>query len=269
MQLMLFQIILLFIPIVLGLTYNIQNLFFSVINFWGDSTSLELLISSYISNGRVVSLICGVLISLIIYKGIVSFNAQRYFNKGNKYLTYGYWFYWIAANIFRFEKISLVNLPIYMQYLLVINETFPVLEADQSFISEESSIKEIEVEIKKIMEVDSGKQLNLVLIDTYEINQNELPLTKIGLPTIILKSVNQVDGNRTTNPEFIKKVRENTNYYSRKFKRINIFSTTNTNHTKAIAKQCFQNSGRTGFKEVVVYQADNKDYKFKNSYKII
>ncbi|MGM0940791.1 MAG: hypothetical protein ACQEWU_07495 [Bacillota bacterium] len=92
---------------------------------------------------------------------------------------------------------------------------------------------------------------------------------KIHLPTIIIRSGNQIDSNRSINPEFIKEVRKVTNIYCKTYSQLNVFSTTNTNHNKTIVNKCFKNGSRTGFKNIIVYQASRTNYVFNEGYKVL
>lgn len=68
-----------------------------------------------------------------------------------------------------------------------------------------------------------SNELNLVMVDTYEITDSEIPLNKAHLPTLFIKSGNETDNNRSLNPEFIKEIRRKTNDYHRMYKKLNIF----------------------------------------------
>ena len=266
---MIIQIILIFIPLLLGFFYPIQNLFYVIIDFYGNSTVIKSFISSLVDKEYYISIICGTLLTIIIRRVIIKFNKDKYFNKGNKYSSFPYWIYWIAAKFLRFGKITLVRIPIYLQFKLVLKDTFPIIETDSSFVNEEHSIKEKTVETKKKRMNVIHNELNLVLIDTYDIKKDEIPVNKIDLPTIIIKSGNQKDGDRSMNPNFTKEVRIQTDYFRKQYDKVNIFATTNTNHTKLIIENCFKNAERTGFKEVFVYQANRKNYKFEDKYAVV
>lgn len=84
----------------------------------------------------------------------------------------------------------------------------------------------------------SSDELNLILMDTYEITEDQIPLNKINLLTIIIQNGTDFGGHRFLNPEFVRMIREKTNLYSRTFKKVNIYSTTNTNHNEAIINKC-------------------------------
>lgn len=67
-------------------------------------------------------------------------------------------------------------------------------------------------------------EINLVLIDTYEIKEEEVPYDKVHLPTIVIRSGNQVDRIRSINPEFIREVRKITNIYCRTYSQLNVLT---------------------------------------------
>lgn len=110
-------------------------------------------------------------------------------------------------------------------------------------------------------------EINLILSDTYQVHLDDLPFEKKRLPTVSIERTNGFSGVRTYNQRFADVIREQTNKYRLQYKRVNIFATTNTQHTKEIVLQCFKNSGRTGFGEIYVYE-QNADYKFGKSHVI-
>lgn len=269
MSTMLIQFLFILIPFILSFFYPIQNFFYAIIDTVWNSTRLELFLGKLVSNELLLSIITGLLLSVFIYLGVIRMNNDKLFNKGNKYSNYPYWIFWTASKIFNYEKVTLVGIPIPMQFRLVINDTFPEIEVDKAFINEEHLIEDKEVEIRELEQNDINNEINLVLVDTYDIKKDELPKDKIDLPTIIIKSGNQIKGNRSINPSFVKEIRTQTNNLSRKYDKVNIFATTNTNHTKLIIEKCFKNAGRTGFTNIFVYQASRDNYKFEKSYLII
>lgn len=263
------QLLFILIPFLLSFFYPIQDIFYAIMDIDFNSTRLELVLENYFTNEKLLSILTGLILSVFIYRIVIKLNGDKLFNKGNKYLDYPYWIFWTASKIFNFKKVTLVRIPIYMQFKLVINNTFPIIEVDDSFISTEHSIEDKKIEIRKLQLNDSGNEMNLVLVDTYDIKKEELPNDKLELPTIIIKSGNQIDGNRSMNPSFVKEIRAQTNVLRKRYDRVNIFATTNTNHTKLIIDKCFNNAGRTGFKNVYVYQAKRDNYKFEKGYLII
>ena len=265
MNKVLFQCFLIFLPAIVSVFYPLQEIAYGFLSFIGiDTTNFNEIIISIIDNERVISIIYGVVLSIFIYIWRTKANKDKLFNTGNKYNEFPLWVYWLASKILGYGKVSLVRVPIYLQYKLLLKDIFPEVVVDNDVDEKDQSI----VVIEKNMEYPSN-ELNLVLIDTYEITDNQIPPNKTHLPTICIKSGNETDSNRSLNPEFIKEIKRKTNDNHRVYKQLNVFSTTNTNHNKLIVYKCFKNGSRTGFENIVVYQASRSNYVFNRGCKVL
>lgn len=261
----LFQCFLILLPAIASIFYPLQELAYGILSLLGiDTTNFDEIIKSIINNERVISIIPGFILSLVIYIWRTKANKDKLFNTGDKYNEYPVWVYWMASKILGYGKVSLVRVPIYLQYKLILKDIFPEVIVDNDVEEKDQSI----VVIEKNMEYPSS-ELNLVMVDTYEITDSEIPLNKAHLPTLFIKSGNETDSNRSLNPEFIKEIRRKTNDYHRMYKKLNIFSTTNTNHNQLIINKCFKNGSRTGFENIVVYQASRSTYVFNRGHKVL
>lgn len=265
MNKVLFQCFLILSPAIVGIFYPLQEIAYAVFSLWGaDVSKFDESIKSIIKNETVISIVCGAILSIIIYFLIRRVNKNKLFNTGDKYNDHPLWVYWLASKILGYGKVSLVRVPIYLQYKLLLNDIFPETIVD-------SAVKEIDQSVvvtERNMEYPSN-ELNLVLIDTYEIANSQIPLNKYHLPTLFIRSGNETDSNRSLNPEFIKEIRKKTNDHSKSYKQLNVFSTTNTNHNQLIVYKCFKNGNRTGFKNIFVYQASRGDFVFNRGYKVL
>ncbi len=256
---------LILLPVIISVIYPLQEIAFAIITFVGlNATEFDKILRSIIDNQRVISIIWGVILSIVIFIWMKRTNKSKLFNTGNKYNDYPLWVYWVASKILGYGKVSLVRVPIYRQYDLLLKDVFSEIVVDNDVEEKGQSIDVIE----KNMEYPSN-ELNLVLVDTYEITESQIASNKTHLPTIFIKSGNETDSNRSLNPEFIKEIRRITNDYHRMYKKLNVFSTTNTNHNQLIVNKCFKNGNRTGFENIVVYQASRSNYVFNKGYKVL
>ncbi|MFP7479657.1 hypothetical protein [Terribacillus saccharophilus] len=264
MKKVLLQCSIILLPALIGIFYPIQKIFYGLLSLLTiDVTKFDEILKSIISNERIISIICGIIFSILIYIWRTKANKDKQFNTADKYNKYPIWVFWLASKGLGYGKVSLVRVPIYLQYKLLLKDTF-----------HETLVDEVEEKVLPVvlternMDHDS-KELNLVLIDTYNITDEQIPSDKIQLPTIIIKSGNEIDSNRSFNPEFIKEIRKKTHALSKNYIQLNVFSTTNTNHNTSIVNKCFKNGGRTGFKNVYVYQASRSNHVFNDSYKVL
>jgi hypothetical protein len=260
-----FQFVLILMPTLVSIFYPLQKIVFGFFAlFTIDTQNIEIAINSITSNQTVISIICGILLSGFLYFWRKRVNKEKLFNIGNRYNNYPILIYWIASKILGYQKVTLVRVPIFLQYKLLLADIFPNILVDSDVETKELAVVVTEKNLDQ-----ASDELNLILVDTYEISEGQIPLDKLNLPTIIIQNGHDFRGNRFFNPEFIKIIREKTNLYSGAFKQVNIFSTTNTNHNHAIISKCFKNAGRTGFKEVFVYQANRENFNFDDCYKVL
>lgn len=259
------QCFLIFSPTIVSVFYPLQEIAYSIISLLGvDVTRFEEIINNIIENDKIASIISGIILSIFIYIWRIKTNKDKLFNIGNNYDEYPIWVYWIASKILGYGKVSLVRVPIYLQYKLLMKDVFQEIVVDMDVEEKIQSIVVIEENMENISD-----ELNLILIDTYEITKNQIPSNKTSMPTIFIKSGNETDSNRSLNTKFIKEIRRITNKYSSVYKQVNVFSTTNTNHNQLIVCKCFKNGRRTGFKHVIVYQASRSSYMFNRGYKVL
>lgn len=259
------QCIIILLPSLVAIFYPLQKIVYGILSlFTIDTTSLDYAIKSITSNEKIISIICGIILSVFLYFRIKRANTEKLFNTGNGYHDYPLMIYWIGGKILGYGKVTLVRVPIYLQYKLLLADIFPNTIVDSDVENKEKAVNVIE----KNMEQPSD-EINLILMDTYKITEDQIPLTKKDLPTIIIQNGTDFGGHRFFNPEFVRMIREKTNLYSRTFKIVNIYSTTNTNHNEAIINKCFKNGNRTGFKNITVYQANREDFSFTEEYKVL
>ena len=259
------QCLLLLIMPILGMIYLLQDILYAVLAILGIEVSrIETILTSLPLNERGVSIVSGLIISLVILWLLRKANKEKVFNTGDNYGEYPYFLYYIASKILGYGFITLVRVPIYLQFRLVIQDLFDNVKVDENT----REVSQSAIVIKKNME-QNFNEINLILNDTYKISEEQIPLSKRNLPTIIVTNGTELNGIRNYNTQFIDEIRKQTNEISRNYSSINVFATTNTKHNRAIIESCFKNAGRTGFKKLIVFQYDSKNESYEESYPIL
>ena len=178
---------------------------------------------------------------------------EKILNKGNIYHIKPYWWYWICSKILGYEKCSLVLVPIYIQFKLILKDTFNEYPLDESMFPEE----EYEVLVDKNLNVTNTnlQEINLILQDTYPIQDDQIPKAKISNNTISIRRIADKEGKRIYSKNFvdtvvseIRKLPENII--------LNIFSTTNPKNTYEIVKRGISLGERSNIKRVNIFQQE-------------
>lgn len=249
------------LPLIISIILPVE-LLLEVLNLLSDRdfSTLKDMVYSIIPNNKVIALLAGLILSFVVLAFFKFLNKDKIFNTGNKHFDY-HMLYYVLARVLGYRKITLVGIPLYLQFQLLFKETFESSDSD-------SHPEEFDEPKIMIQNTDfDGEEVNLILSDTYLIKLDDLPDDKINLPTILIERTHGFTGVRTYNEKFVAAVRQQTNEHHLKYKRVNVFATTNTQNTKEIALQSFKNRGRTGFNEIYVY-AQNLDRKFEKSHLI-
>jgi len=261
----LLQCFLLLITPILGTFFRLQDALYAVLAILSIEISpIEAILSSLPLSERGVSLVCGFLISSILLWVLRKVNKEKVFNTGDKYGEYPLFLYYFASKILGYGFVTLVRVPIHLQFQLVIKDLFDNVKVDDNTRAYVQPVKVM----KKNMEHISN-EVNLVLNDTYKILEEQIPPNKRHLPTIIIFNGNKFSGVRNFNTKFVDEIRKQTNKYSQNYSQINIFATTNTKHNKAFIEECFKNARRTGFKNLTVFQFDPINNSFAKNYSIL
>lgn len=254
------QLFIILIPLLSGIIWPLQDLFYTFLSFFFNIDPLKGFLASISNNNKVNSIILGGLLTGSLWTYRNNKNKDKLLNTGNGYFDSAYFHFWIGSKILGYGKVTLIKVPIQLQYKLIINDTFQeiLVDPDGREIEEDVNITTSNLEVE-------SDTINFILSDTYQTKIEEIPQVKRNLPTIIIERSSEYNGVRTFNPNFVNEIRNYSNLYSRQYKHINIFATTNTNHNKAIVEQCFKNGGRTGFKKISVF--DQKAESINNSRK--
>ncbi|MBU5304832.1 hypothetical protein [Eubacterium callanderi] len=194
----------------------------------------------------------GFLVALyVLFNFFRKSNKEIILNKGNIYHKHSYAWYWFCSKILGYEKCSLILVPIFMQFKLVLKDTFKEYPLDNSFFPE----KECEVQIIKNIDNDKAifEEVNLVIEDTYPIQDSQIPRNNVDLNVIKIKRISEKIGKRVycrtfvdSIVEIIRELPEGTI--------LNIFATTNPKHTYEIAKKGISLAERSNIKRVNIFQ---------------
>lgn len=242
------EVIVLIVAFLLPTIFKLQNLFQTY------------LATEYLTPGNAIyylaikrgNITMGIVIFFLVYGWIRNHNKEVLLNRENVYHNYFYLWYYFCAKILGIKNCNLVNVPIYMQFKLVIHRIFDNYPMEDLDYPEENDqeIRIIEINKKK---KNVGNEYNLIIEDTYPIKTSQLPVEKQKIKTIKVSRNNGVDMGRYYNSNFINSV-INT---ARKLPdgiRLNIFATTNPKHTNSIARTAFTMANRGNIKHLYVYQ---------------
>lgn len=201
------------------------------------------------------------LLLVLVIIGFRKTNKERLMNKGNVYHDYPYLWYWISAKFFGIKKCNLELLPISTQFKLVINSVFdeyPFAEGKYQVLEDEKEIK-----VFKEGKIGQAQEINIILEDTYLIQDYQIPEAKRELPTIRISRNNGYDFARYNSPKFVNEIISEI-HLLKKPKIINIFATTNPMNTKNIAEGAFKNADRGNVLGLYVYQQDKSEKRLFN-----
>jgi len=213
--------------------------------------------------------VLGLVLCVLYFVKIRKCNKKKIFNKGDIYHRHSYFWFFFCSKILGYEQCNLVLVPIYLQFKLVIRDTFDKYIVDGNFLPKEDNRNISVVTIKDNIDSESNdlNEVNLILEDTYEISLKQIPKNKQSIKTIKV-SRNCKDKTRKYNDFYVDKVIS----VVRNFPNgtiINIFATTNTKHNFEIAKRCFSLGGRGNISKIYVFQQElDKNRVFKKQYKI-
>lgn len=200
--------------------------------------------------------VLGLLIGFFVLKKIRVSNKEFMFNQGNCYKDYPYWWYWFCSKILGYSNCSLVLVPIYMQFKLVMNDTFANYYCGEYTKKDNDNITVRKINYSNIQLED---ELNLIISDTYPLYENQLPDLTISKPIILISRDNSSDFNRYDSPNLVSKVVNETRKLPQNIKKINIFATTNPKNTMNIAKNAFKLGERGNLELITVFQQMSSD----------
>lgn len=167
-------------------------------------------------------------------------NKNFMLNEGNRYHYHSYLGYWLASKLLGIRKCCLIRTPIYMQYKLILNHTFP-----EYYTGEDSEYRYIQDEYVTFHYTGSegsadSSTINLIIEDTYSIPDSLLPEKVRQLNTVRIVRKDAVSSVRCFSPSFCKAVLSAVRNLPQSVDTINVFSTTNARHTEWIASNVFR-----------------------------
>ncbi|MBS7217726.1 MAG: hypothetical protein KH032_10865 [[Clostridium] spiroforme] len=191
----------------------------------------------------------GILFFLIAFFKIRKMNKDCNFNKGNLYKDYPYVWYYIGAKILGYSECSLILVPIYMQFKLVMRDTFNKYYCG-TFQKKEDDI----ISIHRRNMSNISNEINLIIADTYPLEVKQIPVSKRTNPTILITRDNTTDHNRYDSPKLVQAVVNEVRNLPTHLKKINVFATTNPHNTMKIVSDAFKLGNRGNVDKVVVFQ---------------
>lgn len=197
----------------------------------------------------------GLLFMLFILSKIRKYNKEKMFNTQNVYHDYPYLWYWFCAKILGYEKCNLKLVPIFAQFRLALNDTFP--EYDVGAEDDYTVLEDEHIDIKKKNYGQVSKEINLVLADTYPIDDRQIPIGKRNLTTIAIER-RRPDLSRYYSPKFVAKIVDEVRNLPINVKDINVYATTNPKHTLKISRNAFKLAERGNVEKLVVFQQERK-----------
>ena len=188
---------------------------------------------------------------VVVLITIRKFNQGFVMNRKRVYHDYSYAWYWFCAKILGIKSCDLVLVPIYMQFKLVIRATFseyPLDEMEYPVLENESESKISEQNQEVI-----SREINLILEDTYVIEERQIPKSKRDYRTIKVSRNNGADNSRHFSQKYIEAIIKCVRGLKGKVT-LNIYATTNPLNTRHIAKRAFGLGERGNVKHLYVFQ---------------
>lgn len=191
----------------------------------------------------------GILLSIVALFTMRKLNKGYIFNRGDVYKDYPYIWYWICAKILGYAECNLILVPIFMQFKLVIQDTFDKYHCGTFDKKDNDTIS-----VNKSNMSNTSDEVNLIIADTYPLGENQIPLSKRGFPTILISRDNSIDHNRYNSTKLVQAVVNEVRNLPTNIKKVNIFATTNPQNTMNIASSAFKLGERGNLDKVIVFQ---------------
>ncbi len=249
----LIQVLILIIAFFLPYLFNVAGIISGLFNNTQvDFDNIKYYYAMKMGNGMIGIL----LVLLILFKFIRKSNEDYCLNRGNYYHEHYYLGYLFCAKVLGYKKCSLVRTPIYMQFKLVIRDTFNEYsigtEEDYNVVDDE------DIEIRGISDSYTSS-VNLVLSDTYPISKGMLPASTSNLSTIWIVRMDSNKMVRTFSKKFCDTIKEIVSGLPNNVETIHLFSTLNPRHCLWIANNVFKMAGRCQVKNLIIFPQSNKN----------
>lgn len=177
----------------------------------------------------------GMLLALfVLFKLVRKSNEDKVLFNGNIYHDYSYAWFWFHSKILGYKKCNLVLVPIYTQFKLILRDTFIEYPFDEDVFLEIDCEVSVEKDLNK--ENVPSNEINLIIQDTYPINDNHIPSNIVSNNTIIVKRNIEEHGKKIYCKKLIDKVVNSISELPTN-STLNVFSTSNPKNTYYIVKK--------------------------------
>lgn len=200
------------------------------------------------------NLAIGIFLFVLAVFVVRKWNKEYMFNKGDEYKNYPYFWYWICAKFLGYSECNLILVPIYMQFKLIFRDTFC-----KYYCGELDRKSDDIISVQKLNFTDALNEANIIISDTYPIQENQIPIGKRSKPTIIISRDNAVDHNRYDSPELVQNVVNEVRNLPINIRKVNIYATTNPHNTRKIAQNAFKLGERSNIDLITVFQQNRTD----------
>lgn len=195
------------------------------------------------------NLAIGIFLFVLAVFVVRKWNKEYMFNKGDEYKNYPYFWYWICAKFLGYSECNLILVPIYMQFKLIFRDTFC-----KYYCGELDRKSDDIISVQKLNFTDALNEANIIISDTYPIQENQIPIGKRSKPTIIISRDNAEDHNRYDSPELVQNVVNEVRNLPINIRKVNIYATTNSYNTRKIAQNAFKLGERSNIDLITVFQ---------------
>lgn len=194
--------------------------------------------------------VASIFLTLFLLVSIRKFNENHVMNRRIEPHDYCFFWYFFCAKVLGIKKCNLVHVPIHMQFKLVIRGTFE----EYPLVDEEFPVSKVdECRVSKVNSDTSKGEINIILEDTYIIEDCQIPESKKDLFSL---RISRNDGKNKVRHYSENFVQEVTNALG-EFERIpiaNVYATTNPKNTYQIARRVFAIKGRGNIDRLYVFQ---------------
>ena len=242
-RLQIYEIIGLIILVLLPFLIDVHNLFKKYLADTVVSPDNVIIYSVIRSENYIIS----IALFIIGLLRIKSYNKDILMNRPNNI----YLWYCFCGKVLGIKKCSLENVPIYLQFKLIIHNIFEEFSLDTSDYP--ALEDERECITTKYNFVNEFGEVNLILEDTYLLDIALLPPLKRNLPTIKISRNDGQDVGRYFSDKFVEKIINEVRAFPDGV-RVNIYATTNPMNTMHIARRVFRMANRGNVKHIFVYQ---------------
>ncbi len=209
-------------------------------------------------NQDITEIIIKLILIVVIYILIRKANSKHEFFNGDIYGNIPMVFYYIAKFL-GYDKISLIRKPYDIQFKILRKDLFEIVEDN---IEEDKNVN-IEIDKTNFKYSKNLRECNLIIVDTYPINKEQIPESKRNLDTIWIKRGKSEVAARVYSPKLVNEVNESVALIQETGAKINLFLTTNTKNTERIIKDVFMKAERSKYDLELFLQEANGNRNFK------